>query len=153
MHGQDAKAALVSQADRQDFGVDLDLIAVKGWAPIDVLGAQHDRLFIRPVLQNCHVNRLVELQKHRRVELDLLVIPNELKHERLVEDGVARSRHDLRTVTILQEGNCHRELLVWPHIDEVDESVASNDRAAHVALVRVELLVAHHAALAGHDRR
>lgn len=71
------------------------------------------------------MNWLVELKKHCGVKLNLLIVTNELKHERLVEDGVRAALNYLRRVTILQEANRDAELLIWAHIDEINESIAA----------------------------
>ena len=98
----------MGQTDRQHLCINLDLIAVEGWAPIDILCAENHWLLIHAVLEDCHVNRLIQLKKHCWVELDFLIIAYKLKQECLVENWVARRRDDLCAVTILQERNCHR---------------------------------------------
>ena len=102
------------------------------------------------MLEDSHVNWLVQLKEHRWVELDLLIIPDKLKQECFVEDWVTRRCDDLCAETILQERNCHRELLVRPDVHKIDKCVSADNRAAHVPLVSVKLLITHHAPLARH---
>ena len=64
VHGEHAKGALVGQTDRQNLSIHLNLVAVKGRSPVDVLCAEDHRLLISSVLQDGHVQWLVELQKH-----------------------------------------------------------------------------------------
>lgn len=71
------------------------------------------------------MNWLVELKKHCGVKFNLLIVTNELKHERLVKDGVRAALNYLRRVTILQEANRDAELLIWAHIDKINESITA----------------------------
>jgi len=61
VHGKHAKTALMSQADWEHLCINFNLVAEKCWAPIDILGAEDDGLFIRPMLEDGHVDGLVEL--------------------------------------------------------------------------------------------
>lgn len=89
------------------------------------------------MLQDGDVDGLVQFEKHGWIELNLLVITDELKEEGFVEDGVARAGYHLGREPVLEEAHGHLELLVRPHIHEVDKGVSTQHRARHVPLVRV----------------
>ena len=127
VHRQHAKTPLMRQTYGKHFRINLDLVTVESWAPVDVLGAEDDGFLVDPMLEDGHMNRLVQLQKHRWVELDLLVVADKLKHEGFIEDGVARRRHYLSAVPVLQETHCDGDLLVGADVDEVDEGVSADD--------------------------
>lgn len=131
----------MGQTDWQNFCIDLDLVAVEGWAPINILSPQHNWLLIRSVLQDGHVHRLVELEEHRRIKLDLFVVSDELKHKGFIEDGIARRRHNLSAEPTLEEADSDGDLLIGPHIDKIDEGVTAQHSATHVPLIRVEVLL------------
>ena len=136
------------KANRLDLRIYLNLVAVERWPPIDVFDSEHNWLLICAVFQDCHVNWLIQLQEHRGIKLDLFVVTDEFKQEGLIEDGVARALHHLRTETILEEADCDGHLLIRAHIHEVYECVSAQNCTAHVPLVRVEVLRARHASLA-----
>ena len=135
MQRQNSERTLVSETHRQYVSIDLDLIAVKCRPPVKILCAEHNWLLISAMLQDCNVDWLVQLQEHARIELDFFIVSDELKHESLVKDGVARALHNRSGVAILQETHCYGHLFVWAHIDEVDKGIASEHSAAHVPLV------------------
>ena len=64
MECEDAKTALMRQAHGLYLGIDLNLVAEEGWAPVKVLGAEHDRFLVRTMLQDRHVKGLVQLEEH-----------------------------------------------------------------------------------------
>ena len=127
MHRQNAKTPLMRQTNRKNFRINLNLVAVESGAPVNVLCAQNHGLLVDSMLEDGHMNGLVQLQKHGRVELDLLVVADKLKHERFIEDGVARRRHYLSAKPVLQETHCDGDLLVGSHVDEIDEGVSADD--------------------------
>jgi len=98
-----AEGALLGQADGQDVGVDLYLVAVKNVSPFNCLSAYHNRFFIFSVLQNCKVNRLIELEKHCGVKFGIDVVPSEFKHEIRVEYGICRALDYLSAKASLKE--------------------------------------------------
>lgn len=62
--------------------------------------------------------------------------------------------YDLCAESVLQETDCYGKLLIRSNIHEVDKGIASQDRAAHIPLIRVKITGIHHAALArGHRRK
>ena len=67
------------QTDRLDLCVDLNLVAVKRWPPIDVFDSEHNWLLILAVFQDSHMNWLIQFQEHSGVELDLFVVTDELE--------------------------------------------------------------------------
>ena len=81
------------------------------------------------MLQDGDVEGLVQLEEHGRIELNLLIVANELKKEGFVEDWIARAGHHLGREPVLEEAHCHLELLVRPHIHEVDKGVSTQHRA------------------------
>ena len=136
------------QTDRLDLRIDLNLVAVKRWPPVDIFDAQHYWLLICAVLQDCHMNWLIQLQKHSRIEFDLFVVTDELKEEGLIENWVACALDHLRAEAILEEADGDGHLLVRAHIYEVYEGVSAQNCTAHVPLVWVEVLRVGHASLA-----
>ena len=101
MQRQNSERTLVRETHRQNVSIDLDLIAVECRPPVKILRAEHNWLLISAVLQDRNVNWLVQLQKHARIELDFFIVSDELKHEGLVKDGVARALHNRGRVAIL----------------------------------------------------
>lgn len=139
----------MSQTNGQNLSIHLDLVAVEGRAPINVLCPQHNWLLIRAMFQNGHMHRLVELEEHCWVEFDLFVVSDKLKHERFIEDGVAGCRHDLGAEPTLEEADGDGNLFVGPHIYKVDEGMPTQQSATHVPLVGVKVLLCEHPPLTG----
>ena len=89
----------------QHLRVDLHGVGVQQGPPVDVLGAHDYGLLSLLLPEDSHMNKLVQLQEHGWVEAQLLIVPNDVEDEGLVEDVVYLGKEVLGLEALAQESH------------------------------------------------
>ena len=70
------------------------------------------------------MQRLVEILESLCVEVSLIVVPHEFKHESFIEYRICGALDQLCAEPVLEHTNSHRQVFILFDVNEVDESVS-----------------------------
>ena len=103
----------------EDFGINLNGIAVKKGSPLYVLGSNYHSLFALSLLKDRNVKHVISFQKHGCIEFKLIIISHKVKDKGLIKVNVNRGILSLGLEPLTKKTQGHIDVIVLFCIDKV----------------------------------